>query len=57
MKLIKIENAKIKLENRFYTIKELEEIVDNLRQLNEGKEKVAKMIRHRMPEGYEIYGV
>jgi cell division protein YceG involved in septum cleavage len=57
MKLIKIENAKIKLENRFYTIKELEEIVDNLRQLNEGKEKVAKMISHRMPEGYEIYGV
>jgi hypothetical protein len=28
-----------------------------LRHLNEGKEKVAKMIKHRMPEGYEIYGV
>lgn len=57
MRILKIENAKIKLENRFYTIKELEEIIESLRHLNEGKEKVAKMIKHRMPEGYEIYGV
>lgn len=57
MKIVKIENAKIKLENRFYTIKELEEIVDNLRHLSEGKEKATQQIRHAQPESYEIYGV
>lgn len=57
MKIIKIENAKIKLENRFYTIKELEEIVDNLKNLNAGKEKLAKRVKKFKDESYEFYGV
>ena len=57
MRIVKIENAKIKLENRFYTIKELEEIVDNLRQLNEGKEKLAQRVKQAKQESYEFYGV
>ena len=57
MRIVKIENAKIKLENRFYTIKELEEIVDNLRQLNEGKEKLALRAKQAKQESYEFYGV
>ena len=57
MKIVRIENAKIKLENRFYTIKELEEIVNNLRQLNEGKEKLAKRVKKVAQESYEFYGV
>ena len=57
MRIVKIENAKIKLENRFYTIKELEEIVDNLRQLNEGKEKLARRVKQSKQESYEFYGV
>lgn len=57
MKIVKIENAKIKLENRFYTIKELEEIVDNLKHLNEGKEKLAKRVKQSSSESYEFYGV
>lgn len=57
MRIVKIENAKIKLENRFYTIKELEEIVDNLKHLNEGKEKMASRVRQAVIESYEIYGV
>jgi hypothetical protein len=56
MRIVKIENVKVKLENRFYSIKELEEIVDNLKQLNEGKEKALKRIQ-RNAESYEFYGV
>lgn len=39
MRVLKIENAKVRLENRFYTIKELEEIVYSLKKLGEGAKK------------------
>ena len=54
MRIVKIENAKIKLENRFYTIKELEEIVDKLKHLNEGKEKLSARIKQSKQESYEF---
>ena len=57
MRVVKIENAKIKLENRFYTIKELEEIVDKLKNLNEGREKLARRVKQSTHESYEFYGV
>ena len=57
MKIIKIENARIKLENRFYTIKELEDIIDKLKHLNEGKEKLARRVKRKVDDSYEFYGV
>lgn len=54
MRILKIENAKVRLENRFYTIKELEDIVESLKKLGEG---VKKQTRKKAAEHYELFGV